>query len=631
MLYLLAAWIVLLAVSVLTGAVILHWTNTGTVFDRTGDRVILCAWLGLLALGSGLLAVSLLFALSPVVGAMLGLGVAAAALSWNAVREEIALFRERLTRRIAVGLIALATGVALLTAQPVVWYDTGLYHAGAIRWLSEYGAVQGIALVHYTLGFASSWFALAAPFNPEGLRDHSVAVLGGLALLLLSLHALICVSRALRRTARPADWVLIAASTLLIAYLAVLVKLNVSPSPDLPVAILALLVGWAMFTAAGASAASHAGGSRFSPGPAAVPFLLALGAMTIKPQAAPLVVVAGLFYFTAGAARLRRAMWTVVLAIAVLGPWLAYEFVVTGCPAYPLPICGDVSWAVGSDAARQVTDTVQSVTRWRVEPAPGSGLGWVGPWLTDDVGRALGALALLSVSALVGGLVAASRALPASTARRAGTWFAIAGAVGLLALLLRAEEILMVTMACLSLIPLARRYPGTGWLLALGLSGIALTLYAAPDPRYAVGYTAVLFARIAVFQGPALWMRVRPGLDPPQRLPEMSLATLLFTAAVAAALGPFVRPTTPLSEGPALLAPDAPVAEVAVVPRNGISYRVPTQRAVSAPEAVPGNSNGLCWAAELPCTLGYAIDPGVVPRDPEEGIAEGFAKAAGAD
>lgn len=57
--------------------------------------------------------------------------------------------------------------IANLTTQRVTWYDVGLYHFGSIRWLAEHGAVPGLALINSKFGFTSSWFALAAPFNPE--------------------------------------------------------------------------------------------------------------------------------------------------------------------------------------------------------------------------------------------------------------------------------------------------------------------------------------------------------------------------------------------------------------------------------------------------------------------------------
>lgn len=177
----------------------------------------------------------------------------------------------------------------------------------------------------------------------------------------------------------------------------------------------------------------------------------------------------------------------------------------------------------------------------------------------------------------------------------------------------------MVTLACVSLIPLARRHPGTGWLLALGLAGVAMTLFAAPDPRFAYGYMAVLFARLAVFQGPWLWLRLRRYLTPPERLPAVGLPVLLAAAAILAGLGPLLRPTTPLSEGPGLVVPAEIPDSVAVVPRNGVPYRVPNV------------VNGLCWQAELPCTIAQEIDPAVRLRDPDEDIEGGFSREAGSE
>ncbi|MCL1946818.1 MAG: hypothetical protein FWF51_06665 [Chitinivibrionia bacterium] len=41
-------------------------------------------------------------------------------------------------------------------------YDTALYHANAVRWLNEYGAVFGLGNLHYRLGMNSLWLAFAA-------------------------------------------------------------------------------------------------------------------------------------------------------------------------------------------------------------------------------------------------------------------------------------------------------------------------------------------------------------------------------------------------------------------------------------------------------------------------------------
>jgi hypothetical protein len=625
MLFLVAAWTVLLAVAVPTGAAVLRWATPrasdriASGLDRRGDRLIVCAWLGVLLLGSALLAASLVVPLSPAVGALVGIGAASAALSWRPAREEIKSFRMQIGGRLAVASLALAGAVGVATAQPVVWRDTGYYHASAIRWLSEHGAVEGIALVNETLGYGSSWFALAAPFNPGGLREQAMAVMGGFALLLLAAHALICLSRTLRRTARPADWMLIAGSAVLIPAVAALQKVHVSASPDLPIMVIGLLVGWAIFTLAGAPRAAISGTPQTSAGPAAVPLLLALGAMVVKPQAAPLAAVAALFYLWTGERRIRRAGWVGLLGIVFVAPWLGYEFVTTGCPAYPLPICADVPWSVGADAARHGTETVQSFARWRADPPPGSGLGWVGPWLTDDLSPALGALAAASVLALAAALLVRSQAPPASRRRGLAAWIAIAGATGLLLFFLRAEEIFLVTLACASLLwHGGGREPGTGWLLALGLAGVALVLYAAPDPRFAFGYMALLFGRLAIVHGPGTWARLQPDLDLPARLPRIGLAGLLAAAAAAVLVGTFARPTASRSEAfePVTFAlPPKVTAEVTVHPEFPL-YRVPVDP-----------DDNFCWAAELPCIPGYRVDPDVGLRDPPRGIGGGFTRS----
>jgi hypothetical protein len=633
MLFLVVAWIALLALSLPIGAAILRWAAGAGVFGRGGDRLILSLWLGVFVLADSLLAASFVFPLSARFGAVLGLGLAVAAVSWRPVREEIYRFRARLEARLVLGFLALVSGVAVFTAQTVVYIDTGFYHAGAIRWLSQYGAVHGIGLVQDQLGFASSWFALAAPFNPHSLRDHGMAITSGLVLLLLALHWVICMSRVLRHNARRSDWLVIIASPLLIVLLPSS-QVLVSASPDLPVNVLVVMVGWSIFSLADVPRGAASAASRLTPGPASVPLLLALGSLTVKPQAGPLVVVAALFYIATGHFRVRRAAWAATLGIAVLMPWLAYEFITTGCPAYPLPICADVAWSVGTEAAGSTAEGVRGLR------AAGDDLGggwWLETWLTESLSPMLGILAGCSILALGGGLLGQSQRWLAAPARRAASFVAIAGALGLLWFLLNAEEILIVALACVSLIPLAVRQRGTGWLLALGLAGIAFTIYASPfQLRFAIGYVAILLARLAVFQGPRLWIRLRPQLAFRSRSAKVRPATLLVAVALASALGPVLRPTTEgrteLDRLGWLIPPERPTA-VRVEARNGIPYRVP-RTPIGGPGTQPlSKRSGLCWAAELPCTgQPVVVDMAlrdVVLRDPDQGIAGGFERSAG--
>ena len=53
----------------------------------------------------------------------------------------------------------------LYASGPVTLYDTGLYHAQAVKWLNEYGAVPGLGNLHHRLAFNSSWFCFSAFFD----------------------------------------------------------------------------------------------------------------------------------------------------------------------------------------------------------------------------------------------------------------------------------------------------------------------------------------------------------------------------------------------------------------------------------------------------------------------------------
>ena len=60
----------------------------------------------------------------------------------------------------------LYAGLTLLFAygssRGYMHYDTGLYHAQAIRWIEEYGVVPGLANLHSRFGYNSASFALSA-------------------------------------------------------------------------------------------------------------------------------------------------------------------------------------------------------------------------------------------------------------------------------------------------------------------------------------------------------------------------------------------------------------------------------------------------------------------------------------
>ena len=78
--------------------------------------------------------------------------------------------------------------VALLFcfALTLVWttrspgqYDTGLYHAQAIRWVEEYGVVPGLGNLHMRLAYNSAFMSLQALFSLGWLLGQSLHTLNG--------------------------------------------------------------------------------------------------------------------------------------------------------------------------------------------------------------------------------------------------------------------------------------------------------------------------------------------------------------------------------------------------------------------------------------------------------------------
>lgn len=65
------------------------------------------------------------------------------------------------------------------TTQEPGQYDTGLYHAQAIRWIEEYGVVPGLGNLHMRLAYNSAFMSLQALFSLGWLVGQSLHSLNG--------------------------------------------------------------------------------------------------------------------------------------------------------------------------------------------------------------------------------------------------------------------------------------------------------------------------------------------------------------------------------------------------------------------------------------------------------------------
>lgn len=616
MIFFVGAWLLLLAVCWLAGCAVLECVAGNVALRRAGDRFLLSLWLGLGAVALLLLTAALFVPLTPLCGVVLAGMTVAVALSSRGVRTEAGRLLGRARSTLPLGLLALAAGLAAFNSQPVTNFDTGLYHFGHIRWLAEHGAVRGLGLIHIRFAFTSSWFALSAPFDAGPFETRAVALANGFALLLASLHVVVCARRWLAGQARDSDRLAVLALVLVLPTI-IYWRLPVSASPDLPAIFLTLAATWSMTLVCDEEVAGAGGRLRL------VALLLASGALGMKLNALPLVVVACLFYAWGGGFSLRRLLEGGVVASLSALPLMVYGFLTSGCPLFPSALmCSDAAWSVGGEAAVRLSTIIREWGRWNgPTPAGGDGWNWVVPWATRELSHTH--VPTLVLSLLLIGLGALLRGRPGL--RAPGSWVWMAGWIGLIQFLLFHVPDLSMLLAAASVLALAgfgREYAGRGWVFAAGLAGNALILYSAPALRFGLGYTVALGAALllSLTKSPAGDTRRRESI---WRHRGALGALLLAGGAVFLTVQFFVktfeiseRVQRPKGEGlqRLLLPPALPVGVTLPREVNGLRYVVPA-------------SGGLCWAAELPCAA-EVLPENVTLRDPARGLRAGFVCAA---
>ncbi len=576
MLFFLVVWTVLTAVCTVVGVGVLSRLELRTV-SRWGDRWILSLWLGLLTLALALLLTSFGLPLSPWVGLLVaGILVNASLLprgNWQRLQQ----LQSRCNAGWIVALCCLMLVATVPSTQPVHWYDTGLYHFGAIRWLADYGAVPGLSLLLSQLGFSSSWFALAAPFNPAWLDARGAVVVNGFALYLGLLHLTLAGNRALQGRAQLADGFVLTYGALAAGVVMVssfMREVFVSASPDVPILMLIGLCAWVLLLQRQALAKRQEQQSGvLGSGPRAINLLMAAGATGIKLTALPLLPVAVLSYaWVNGRLHLRRLVLGSLVLLLVLSPVLLYSVMTSGCPLYPAQaLCLDTPWAIQPEQAALERSRVSNWIAWFGTPPAGEN-----PWLWG-----------------------------------AKQWLGVP------------TNLLMVGMAIATLVGIGilarrgffKRLDERIWLLLLGLMGMAFTLTQMPVVRLGLGYFLVVpafFAALALESSRAQQLSAAFGRRLPQglvrsRLVWLRLAAVLLTLGLVGFL--------PLRTGHAVLPPPLPQVTFGTGLLNNIEYQYPTQAEV-------------CWTIPLPCTHEGVVFDGLeddlVLLDPAQGIGGGF-------
>jgi hypothetical protein len=596
MLFYLASWIILLVCGAAVGNVVLVITKS-SAFAHFGDRMITAAWLGLLTVASVFLGLSLVLPLSPVIGLGLLTAFTAGALSIRAVRQDFRTSLQYLTTLAGLGIGVLAAICALSSTRLVEVYDTGFYHYQLTRWLAEYGTIRGLGLLHIVLGYSSSWFALAAPFDFGPFQGRVAGLLGGLAIFLAFLHFALAVSRIIRRRAEREDWFL-TGGYIVIFGVCLSWAFEVSMSPDVPSWILTFLVGWLMLVT------SHSGESsvKGSDDSAILPLIVALGAGAIKLSIGPALVISGIFYWVKSSAKWNVRVVAACLAGFLLVPKAASGVVSAGCPFFPSPLlCTNVPWGLGVATARLTSTNVRDFARWGgQEPPWADNWNWMLPWISH-----LDRLVLVSfcVICLLGFVVVRG-------------W--------------RADRSFL-------------------YVLVLMLGGTAFLFFTAPNPRFGAGYLALYPALCLAAVGSRFEDLIHRGTlgarCPPT--PGRAIAYVLVVVATLVATEAGIReiklrkelrnsinlhlpadaglpsrlllpPALARSEGDLVIVKNRRFdllenLDIVTEQSNGIEYHRPRE-------------SDQCWGIALPCLV-RPLERDIVLRSPDEGLRSGFMRS----
>jgi hypothetical protein len=591
---LVTAWLLVLTggCGLVVGCALVTRLDSDCCFVRAGDRVLLATWLGLLVVTTILLVLSLFGPLSPlvVVSALsVSMGIS---LVGRQHRRVLRFLGRGFAKDTVVGVLALAGGTAAYCSQVIVWYDSGLYHVQTIKWLSEYGLVPGLAMIHSRFGFISSWFTLPAVFNHGILVARVASLPGALCLWLLVVQASLSTARVARQRCGFHDLFFVAFAGISLPLILVYGVPN-SSSPDFPVIVLTGLVAWSMLATARDGRAGSGSGTVLSAD--LIPLLLAAGATSIKLSALPLLVVAGCFYAFRGKFSPKRTVAAAGVGAAFFLPVAAGGILTSGCAFYPSPfLCFDVPWSLGAQAAAQETSLVTEIARWG-GAAPPDATPW--NWMLSWVRTEQASLSLLLLSAL----------------------------------------------ACASLlVSRLRKAAGAGYVIALGGAGTLFMLVSAPTWRFGLGYLVLLPAlAVAHFGAPML-----SNLEPDRRVPLAGRFGFLASAAAALiALHVHVVPRPSyrlLDEALAagtVASVDRPHFNLLLPPRTwNIAYDADrrTGTTVAAENPIIEDRVGdleyyrpedleksdLCWDAPLPCAKERLTD--VLLRERKRGLKGGF-------
>ncbi len=572
MLYYLGIWPIL---AVIFSAIGLRGLQLLSVhgLEREAEQLILSIWLGLVTVTLCLMATALILPLSPMTGGLLTLLLWGFSIS-QAVRHKMSQLFAHRSPLLLFLLTAMAIAIAAWVSREVTSVDAGLYHLGAIKWLEAYGTVPGIGLINHRFGFTSAWFAITAPF--VGVSDRLSVTLNGFILWVAVVHGVLCAKQIVQRQAILADWFVVAMSGLVLPLIlrSDIVNRLISPSPDIPVLLLGILVPWVMLLRLNPPDAFM-----LQPGHERLLLILASGAVAIRLSALPLLAIACLFVLTRHYRHPLQWLGDSLLVIAIQIPSAIFGVMTSGCAFFPSTrLCLETPWAIKLAEVSEAAAYTRGWNRWFGDPPAGEN-----EWLWSFM-----------------------------------QWFESSTQNRVMACLFGLSVLSLMILCWLRRSLWVR---GMGWVMILGGLGSLFVMTQGPILRFGLSYLCTLPALLAatvaynfISPEPRLTTLEWPPVFCLKPLPWLRRYLGILSLAIASLMSAFMVQGNPWR---LWLPPPVPQAVVKSGQVNDVAY-VYTE--------APENSDddfGQCWAAPLPCAA-EPIWREIQLHQPQQGYRGGF-------
>lgn len=239
------------------------------------------------------------------------------------IRDSLVKYRKELM----IGALCLFFTLVWTTREP--WhYDTGLYHAQAIRWIEEYGIVPGLGNLHMRFAYNSAFMSLQALFSLEWLIGQSLHSLNGFFCFIGLVWALTTIKNK-RKDNRKSTW---QTSDLLKAVMVIYIVMERSHISSCGTDILSMLL--LLYISAKWCEASEKGTKSLNPW--CYCCLLGVYAVTVKLSAAVIVLlVIYPAYLLIKEKNYKKIFGNLLAGILIILPFLVRNVIISGYLIYP--------------------------------------------------------------------------------------------------------------------------------------------------------------------------------------------------------------------------------------------------------------------------------------------------------